>query len=91
MLTIKPIILLESSFSGYFQNLHKKKFNSDDLNRDNNMIKSREYQKYASTLDRISRVVFPLSFALFNLVYWLFYLNSSINSLDGFTILFNRI
>lgn len=62
----------------------------DDV--ENNNVKSFEltgFFKYASKLDKISRVVFPLSFALFNLIYWIANLNFSHNSLNGFNLLTN--
>ena len=29
----------------------------------------------ASFLDRISRIIFPIGFIIFNMVYWVYYLN----------------
>ncbi|VDO36472.1 unnamed protein product, partial [Haemonchus placei] len=34
-----------------------------------------ENRKYAQMIDRRSRVLFPMAFVLFNLIYWLYYIN----------------
>ena len=68
----------------------RKKMKKDDVENGNinsNPTKLTGFLEYASKLDKISRVVFPLSFALFNLIYWIVNLNFSVNSLDGFNLL----
>ncbi|XP_037938747.1 gamma-aminobutyric acid receptor alpha-like [Teleopsis dalmanni] len=41
--------------------------------RDAAVIKGTRYVNSVSTIDRIARIAFPMSFALFNLLYWLAY------------------
>jgi hypothetical protein len=38
----------------------------------------------ARKVDKISRVVFPLSFAIFNMVYWLIYIHAELGTKNTF-------
>ena len=44
-------------------------------------------QKDASTTDKVSRWVFPIIFILFNVIYWVVYLNLSSQHFDDLIIL----
>ena len=65
---------------------HKKIKQDDPEKGKRKSLTSRELKKNSSKLDRMSRVVFPFSFTIFNVVYWIYYLNFSNNNFVGFNL-----
>ena len=40
------------------------------VNNNNRSIKNKRYVKIADNIDRASRVLFPVAFSIYNIIYW---------------------
>ncbi|GMR40228.1 hypothetical protein PMAYCL1PPCAC_10423, partial [Pristionchus mayeri] len=49
--------------------------NPPKLNTAHFMYEAIRYSRRALAVDQMSRIIFPLTFSIFNAVYWLYYLN----------------